>query len=91
MPNWIEGTLKLRGQSEDLKRFFKDGVRQSEWHEDDKRPIEDYVQTAFDGEFCEVIFKNEPWIKGTHRAFIESNYVNWDESFATVAIEVKQA
>ena len=91
MPNWIVGTLKLRGQSEDLKRFFKDGVRQSEWHGDDKRPIEDYVQTCFDGEYCEVILKNEPWIKDTRRAFIESSYVYWDESFATIAIEVKQA
>lgn len=91
MPNWIVGTLKLRGQSEDLKRFFKGGVAQSEWHDDDKHPIEDYVQTNFDGEYCEVTLKNEPWIKGTHRAFIESNYVYWDESFATIAIEVKQA
>lgn len=91
MPNWIVGTLKLRGQSEDLKRFFNDGVGQSSWHEDDKRPIEDFVQTYFDGECCEVTLKNEPWIKGTRRAFIESSYVYWDESFATIAIEVKQA
>lgn len=91
MPNWIVGTLKLRGQSEDLKRFFKDGVGQSSWLEDDKRPIEDFVQTDFDGAYCEVILKNEPWIRGTRRAFIESDYVGWDESFATIAIEVKQA
>ena len=91
MPNWIKGTMKLRGQSEDLKRFFKDGVGKSSWFEDDARPIADFVQTDFDGEWCEVTFKSEPWIKGTRRAFIEGDYVGWGESFATIAIEVKQA
>ena len=91
MPNWIEGTLKLRGQSEDLKRFFKEGVAQSEWFDDDKHSIEDYVQTDFDGAYCEVTLKNDPWIKGTRRAFIESEYVTWNESFATIAVDVKQA
>jgi hypothetical protein len=26
MPNWIEGTLKLRGRSGDLKAFFDDAI-----------------------------------------------------------------
>lgn len=26
MPNWIEGTIKLRGTYEDLKRFVNEGL-----------------------------------------------------------------
>lgn len=25
MPNWIEGTMKVRGKAEDLIRFFENG------------------------------------------------------------------
>lgn len=29
MPNWIEGTMKLRGKRSDIKRFFEEGVTTS--------------------------------------------------------------
>ena len=31
MPNWIDGTLKLRGRREDIGRFFREGVDASDW------------------------------------------------------------
>ena len=27
MPNWIEGTLKLRGSKEKLKKFFDNAIK----------------------------------------------------------------
>lgn len=35
MPNWCVGTMKVRGTSETLTRFFKEGV----FHYDDKKPL----------------------------------------------------
>lgn len=35
MPNWCVGTMKVRGTSENLTRFFKEGV----FHYDDKKPL----------------------------------------------------
>lgn len=32
MPNWIEGTLKLRGKREDIRRFLKNEITASTWY-----------------------------------------------------------
>ena len=29
MPNWIEGTMKLRGKRQDIRRFFLEGLEPS--------------------------------------------------------------
>jgi hypothetical protein len=31
MPNWIEGTMKLRVKREDIRRFFLEGLDPSSW------------------------------------------------------------
>ena len=90
MPNWIEGTIKLRGQSEDLKRFFKEGLEPSSYF-GKVNSIENSVKCDFDGEWCEVEIENEPHIVGTRRAFIKDVCVFWEESYATIAMPIKQA
>ena len=90
MPNWIEGTLKLRGPSENLKRFFREGLEPSQWL-DEVRPLSDFVKCDFEDGYCEVEISDLPHIIGTRRAFITGNYVYWDGAYDTVAIEVKQA
>lgn len=93
MPNWIEGTLKLRGKSENLKRFFNEYVRPSGWLTDNEgREVIEFIQTNFDGNYCEASIMHEPYIKGTTRAFLgEDDYVYWDEAYATIALDIKQA
>ena len=90
MPNWIKGTLKLKGQSENLKRFFKEGLEPSSWLGEEK-PLCDYVNCYFNDDSCEVNFNNEPHVCDTRRAFITGDYVYWNEPYATVAIEIEQA
>lgn len=90
MPNWIEGTLKLRGASENLKRFFSEGLESSSWF-GEETPLGDFVECDFDGEYCEVNLKNEPHVCNTRRAFITGSYVGWEKAYDTVAVEVKQA
>ena len=75
MPNWIEGTLHLRGKVKDIHRFLSEGISKSVslWNRDiqetiidDSRPKEGVV--AFN-------FMHDPWIVDTQRAFLNDQYV----------------
>lgn len=98
MPNWIEGSLKLRGNSEDLKRFFKEGVDCPAEagcifgdHKSEIKSISDYIECNFYDGYNIVIIKNEPHIKNTRRAFIQDCLVEWGDAYATVCMSIKQA
>ena len=88
MPNWIEGTIKLRGNSEDLKRFFAEGIEPvaSVYAKD----ISKYVECDF-GKYNEVNINDDVHIKGTRRAFITNCCIEWDEAYATVHMPIMQA
>lgn len=62
MPNWCEGTLKVRGTMENIRKFMEEGI---EWTPGEL-VVEDY-----DGELeFSTSRTGERWIKGTHRHFI---------------------
>ena len=91
MPNWIEGTIKLRGNSEDLKRFFAEGIEPArDVYGRDQKTIADSIECNF-GEYNEVIIKDELHIKGTRRAFIQNCCVVWDRAYAIVYMPIRQA
>jgi len=80
MPNWIEGTLKLRGSSENLKRFFDNAIQPP------------CYTCYYDGEFNEVKIMPDAWIKGTSRAFVNDEcYIYWEKAYETVCIPIRQA
>lgn len=100
MPNWIEGTLKLRGNSEDLKRFFAEGLEPSTDHgeELDKNvTLEDFVKWKHYAccDICDDIeIHNQPHIIGTRRAFIYDCDVCWvgsNDEIDTICMPFKQA
>ena len=93
MPNWIEGTIKIRGKSEDLKRFFTECLEPSVFFDEKPtRPLEDFVKCDF-GKYNEVTISGEPHITGTRRAFIQNCDVFWEDekSISTLAMPLKQA
>ena len=57
MPNWIEGTLKLRGKRVDIIRFFREGLEPS-------TPIdsENQVTDYSDDDVLEFNFKDWTYI-----------------------------
>ena len=57
MPNWIEGTLKLRGSAEDLIRFFEEGF------ENPAAEKTDYSDSIM------FLVEDFAYIKGSRRAF----------------------
>lgn len=95
MPNWIEGTLKLRGNSEDLKLFFWEGLEpsySSSDFDDEQRDISEFVEYDF-GKLGEndVLIRNQPHIIGTNRAFILDCNVYWGIQNAIICMPIKQA
>lgn len=69
MPNWCEGTLKVRGTKEDIKRFLIEAVNPVGFLGDEVEPKtiqEDQWEFTLKS-------KHHFHIKGTHRNFIESN------------------
>ncbi len=90
MPNWIEGTMKLRGKREDIKRFLDNELGTSSYY-GEKRAIEEQVECNSDDSYFEYTFKDEPYIKGTRRAFVTDDYLYMEEDEGTVSIKIKQA
>ena len=86
MPNWIKGTMKLRGKREDIRRFFCDGVGPSS-PACSENPVTDYS----DDDVMEFQFKDMPHIKGTRRAFITDDYICMDQDEGVACVYVKQA
>ena len=89
MPNWIKGTMKLRGKREDIKRFFKDGLEPSNWPKPEDR--ENQVIDESGENYLDFSFKNEPYIAGTRRAFITDDNVFMEGEEGVVCVDVKQA
>ena len=89
MPNWIEGTMKLRGKREDITRFFREGLEPSNWPKPEDR--ENQVVENGDDEYLDFSFINEPHIIGTRRAFITDSGVDMEEDEGVVCVDVKQA
>lgn len=92
MPNWIEGTLKLRGKRKDIERFFDNGIEPANLLNPEDR--KDCVKKILESYGVEYYFKNGPHIAGTRRAFIEDGelYIEheYDEDII-VCIDIRQA
>ena len=89
MPNWIKGTMKLRGKREDIYRFFKEGLDPSNWPKPEDR--ENQVIDESGENYLDFSFKNEPHIAGTRRAFITDDNVFMEDAEGIVCVDVKQA
>lgn len=59
MPNWCEGTLRIRGKQKDIRRFLKEGLEPAMGS---KVVYNSDEQIRYDG--C-------IWIKNTHRGFVD--------------------
>lgn len=86
MPNWIDGTMKLRGKREDIKRFFNERVEGSSGF-----TREESVEDRSNENELEFIFKNEPWVEGTRRMFIKDGDVFMLQEEGVCCVNIKQA
>lgn len=65
MPNWCNGTLKVRGKIEDLKRFVLEGLQPINILGEKLEPLK--LDNLGD---CE--YKGTCWIENTHRGFVDN-------------------
>lgn len=88
MPNWCEGSLKIRGEKEKVMKFFKEGLDVTGEDERAGRKIQDFVGFYDD---C-VAVDGVVYINGTSRAFIEPSEFYWNEDGIQLeTITIKQA
>lgn len=92
MPNWCEGTLKLRGKKEDLDQFFRKSLKPcSGIHENDP----DYFvnMNEHDGEYTSIDIFHETYINNTKRAFAIPSYIEYGNNniVVTIAFPFEQA
>lgn len=64
MPNWCEGTLKVRGTKENIKRFVLEGLHPVDLFGDAKSEL-----TV--NEFGNINSNETCWIEKTRRGFVE--------------------
>lgn len=88
MPNWCEGTLKVRGKVKDIKKFVVEGLK----------PVNLFGTTLGALEFDEfdcVSSKSDCYIENTYRGFVENLYVEIyeedDEDDDVIFFDVKFA
>lgn len=81
MPNWIEGTLKVRGNLENVKRFIIDGLNEytleSAYRDNPtSKPKESWLEIEDNKEYgyyeININSESEPYVEGTKRAFVSS-------------------
>ena len=89
MPNWIEGTMKLRGKQKDIKRFFDEGLEPSSWFWENK--LDDQVIDESGDEYLEYSFKDEPHVIGTRRMFILNTTIYMYKEEGVCTVPIKQA
>lgn len=87
MPNWCEGTLKVRGNKDDIINFLKNAIKSVGFFGDKDEPEieenEDYllVKTS----------KDNFYLNGTRRGFIEENTIWFEYEREILALEYRQA
>ena len=97
MPNWAEGTMKVRGAREDVLRFLQEGLKIVNWLTGDEiAPVQiikdecgDYEMRVPDEYRKELI-----WVEGTRRAFIElptDTIYDFEYDVPVVELKVQQA
>ena len=93
MPNWMEGTLHLRGKVKDIQKFITEGIEKNGAYSEyiTKKAFTDYSQPGT----LEFSFEWEPWVIDTNRAFVQdcTVYTSYesDDDERSVSMPIQQA
>lgn len=71
MPNWCQGTLKVRGEYDNLKAFLENALKECAYGgEPPKEPLIEI--TEYENE-TSVIIRRMSYLEGTYRGFVEGD------------------
>lgn len=83
MPNWIEGTCKVRGKKSDIINFLENGL---------ERCNGTGPHVTIDDKYGRTSVLTECWVRGTQRAFIGPSDVYFEgEGIEVISLDVRQA
>lgn len=91
MPNWSEGILKVRGNYENVIKFFEENLETVNFFGD---KVESALTIEKYDDSVGMTLEKTAYIKGTHRNFTESNYISIyhrKDNTACVPIHIKGA
>lgn len=105
MPNWAEGSLKIRGSIKNIKRFLDEGIQKKVLNTFGKEMDEDIVYFHDWSDECGIEFEYHfvgiSHIKHTSRAFVDPDIMKYGEyaylggksteDIDTIALPFKQA
>lgn len=92
MPNWIEGTMKLRGKMIDIKRFIDEGICGYDFTGAKKLPKSEYIKdSSYDETELDYHICNEPHVEGTRRMFVRDSHIWMHEPEGVCCFNIKQA
>ena len=94
MPNWIEGTLKLRGKPENIIKFVETGINKYRFDFDKAESIllpHDFTRIDKSPYGIEVDINDTAYIEGSYRAFVEPCSFYMDDEEQVVVIPFRQA
>jgi hypothetical protein len=82
MPNWCEGTLKVRGEQENIKRFLTEGLEAQNYGaaiaQMVGKPVEEKLIEVEESEYSFTVRAEEGfYLKGSRRHFIEGKEIEW--------------
>lgn len=75
MPNWCEGTVKVRGKLENVKRFLLKGLNVYSYFDNDTpEPKEQWMSIEENKKYgyYQIDFDESAYVEGTSRAFVSS-------------------
>lgn len=75
MPNWCEGTLKVRGKTKDLKKFILEGLKPVGFLGEMLEPLK---PDADNEGYFEISSKETVHIENTYRGFVDDLYAYLD-------------
>lgn len=92
MPNWMSGTLRIRGNPSDIENFFLCGLGQPAGKYENT-PMSELMECFKAKDDYYIDFKTELYIKGTKRAFIDDGCAEFipNEEITVACVNVKQA
>lgn len=97
MPNWICGTLKIRGMNENILRFFNEGLNAYGFSNGEEivLPRDEWVEENHNDEYHyhEWNIKTWAYVDGTQRAFVTEQeiYFQEGEGDQIVTMDFRQA
>ena len=82
MPNWCEGTMKVRGKRKNVENFLLNGLNKYLFNpktkEYEKMPKEQAIEITENEYGKEIDIIDSVYIEGTYRAFVDESRVFFD-------------